>query len=157
MLEERAVVSRVEDGQVWVKPFASESCARCQRGQGCGGGVIGRLVSRRRVDIAVACIGATPAVGAVVRVGVEEGALMKAALAIFALPIAGLLAAGAFAHQLLGAHDLLVAAFAAIGLIGGFLVTRWLGEHWQALGQTQPRILGPARSDDPCAPIDAPR
>ena len=97
----------------------------------------------------------SPAVGAVVRVGVEEGALMKAALAIFALPIVGLLAAGTFAHQLLGAHDLLVAAFAGIGLVGGFLVTRWLGEHWQAVGQTQPRILGLARTDDPCAPVDA--
>ena len=155
MLEERAVVSRVEGAQVWVKHFGSESCARCQRGQGCGGGVIGRLVSRRRADIEVAHVGPAPAVGAVVRVGVEEGALMKAALAIFALPIVGLLAAGTFAHQLLGAHDLLVAAFAGIGLVGGFLVTRWLGEHWQAVGQTQPRILGLARTDDPCAPVDA--
>ncbi len=154
MLEERAVVSRIEDRQVWVKPFGSESCARCQNGQGCGGGVIGRLVSRRRADIAVDCPGTLPTVGDVVRVGVEEGALMKAALAIFVLPVVGLLAAGVFAHSALGAHDLLVAAFAAIGLASGFLVTRWLGDHWQAQGKTQPRILGLARSDAPCARLD---
>lgn len=154
MLEERAVVSRVEGDRVWVKPFGRESCARCQQGQGCGGGVIGRLVSRRRSDIAVIAGPSPVAVGSVVRVGVDEGALMRAALAIFALPIAGLLLGGIFAHKALAAHELLVTAFAGVGLVFGFLMTRALGARWEAQGSAQPRILGLAPSDAPCAQRD---
>lgn len=151
MLEERAVVSRVEDHGVWVKPFGAASCARCQQGQGCGGGVIGRLVSRRRVDIEVVAGPMPVTVGTVVRVGVDEGALMRAALAIFALPVGGLLAGGVFAHLVLQAHELLVSAFAGLGLLAGFLVTRAVGARWASQGHTQPRILGIAHDLSPCA------
>jgi sigma-E factor negative regulatory protein RseC len=150
MLEERAVVSRVEGSEVWVRPFGAESCARCQQGQGCGGGVIGRLVSRRRVDIAVLAGPSPVTVGMVVRVGVDEGALMRAALAIFALPVGGLLAGGVFAHQILAAHELLVSAFAGLGLLAGFLVTRALGARWASQGRSQPRILGISSDLGPC-------
>lgn len=127
MIEERAIVSRVEDDRVWVRPFGVESCPRCQEGRGCGGGVIGRLVTRRRPEIAVQLRADLPRVGDVVIVGVEEGAVVQAALAVYALPIVTLLAAGGFAHQVLQAHELLVAAFGAVGLVGGFVLTHRLG------------------------------
>jgi sigma-E factor negative regulatory protein RseC len=149
VIEERAVVSRVENGQVWVRPFGVESCARCQEGRGCGGGVIGRLVSRRRPDVPVLVREAAPRVGDVVIVGVEEQAVMQAALAVYALPILTLLAAGGFAHQVLQAHELLVAAFGALGLVGGFLLTHRLGQSMALRPGFRPALLrlAPAGTD----------
>lgn len=149
MIEERAVVSRVEDGQVWVRPFGVESCARCREGRGCGGGVIGRLVSRRRPDVPVQLRQAVPQVGDVVIVGVEERAVMQAALAVYALPILTLLAAGGFAHQVLQAHELLVAAFGALGLIGGFVLTHRVGQSMALRPGFSPALLrlAPAGTD----------
>jgi sigma-E factor negative regulatory protein RseC len=150
VIEERAVVSRVEDGRVWVRPFGVESCARCREGRGCGGGVIGRLVSRRRPDVPVQLRQALPRVGDVVIVGVEEQALMQAALAVYALPILTLLLAGGFAHQVLQAHELLVAAFGALGLIGGFVLTHRVGQSMALRPGFSPALLRPAPTDGDC-------
>lgn len=125
MIEERARVSRIEAGGVWVQALGSDGCARCAEGRGCGGGVLAKLVSPRRPEVAVS--GSLPAlrIGDTVMVGLPENALLSAALVVYAAPVAGMFLFGAFAHQVLAAHDVLVAGFGLLGLVSGFLFT-WL-------------------------------
>lgn len=124
MIEERAIVSRVDDaGGVWVRPYGIESCPKCARGEGCGGGVLARLVGRRRPEVRVGGSLAGLNTGDSVIVGVDESALMRASLWIYLVPLAGMFLAGAFAHAVLQAHDILVAAFGLTGLAAGFLLT----------------------------------
>jgi sigma-E factor negative regulatory protein RseC len=141
VIEERAVISRVGDDGVWVRAFGAETCERCAQGRGCGGGVLSRLVQRRRSDVAVESHISTPQIGEVVIVGVQESALMQASLAVYALPLLGMLAAGAFAHQVLAAHDLLVAGFGLAGLFAGLLGTYRLGLRAQAGNLFRPVLL----------------
>ncbi len=141
MIEERAIVSRVGDGAVWVKPFGVESCPRCAEGQGCGGGVLGRLVGRTRPEVQVGCDIAGLRTGDTVIVGVDESALMQASLWVYLVPLVGMFAAGAFAHTLLQAHDLLVAAFGLTGLVGGFTVTRIVARNAGAAARFRPVLL----------------
>jgi sigma-E factor negative regulatory protein RseC len=152
VIEERAIVSRVADGGVWVRPFGVESCQRCAEGRGCGGGVLGRLVGRARPEVQVGGDIAGLRSGDGVIVGVDEAALMQASLWVYLVPLAGMFAAGAFAHGLLQAHDLLVAAFGLTGLVGGFALTRLLAGNASASARFRPVLLRRvADLDSPCA------
>lgn len=151
MIEARARVSRVGDQVAWVRPLGAEHCARCQEGRGCGGGMINRLVSDRRPEIEVSLRRFHPQAGDTVVIGVEEGALVRAALAAYAIPLIGLVTAGCFAHLLLDAHDLLVAAFGLLGLVGGFTITRVVSQRTAALPDARPVVLRRDAGGSDCA------
>lgn len=141
MIEERARVSRVDAGGVWVRALGAEGCARCAEGRGCGGGMLSRLVSPRRPEVAVS--GSLPALraGDAVVVGLPENALLSAALVVYAAPVAGMFAFGAFAHQVLVAHDVLVAGFGLLGLGVGFLYTHWHSQRPESQARFRPVLL----------------
>ncbi|MES0873594.1 SoxR reducing system RseC family protein [Sinimarinibacterium thermocellulolyticum] len=155
MIEERAIVARVDDqGSVWVRPYGVESCPKCARGEGCGGGVLARLLGRRRPEIRVGGRLDGLRAGDAVVVGVEESALMLASLWVYLVPLAGMFLAGAFAHLALKAHDVLVAAFGLTGLVGGFVLTHWAGRRAETVSRYLPvlvRRLPEARADCPRA------
>lgn len=152
MIEERAIVSRVDGGVVWVRPFGVESCPRCAEGRGCGGGVLGRLVGRARPEVQVGGGIAGLRSGESVIVGVEESALMQASVWVYLIPLVGMFAAGAFAHALLQAHDLLVAAFGVTGLAGGFALTRVVARRAVSSARFRPVLLRRAVDREaPCA------
>lgn len=141
MIEEKAIVARADDAGVWVRAFGPETCPRCAEGRGCGGGALGRLVSRRRPEVRVR--GAIPGLrpGDTVIVGVEDGVVMRASLWVYLVPLTGMLLAGAFAQLVLEAHDLLVAAFGVVGLVGGFAFTHMAGRRAAASAAYHPLLL----------------
>ncbi len=57
MMVERARVVAVEADACWVQTIATPECGACAAGQGCGGGVIGKLLGERRNHLRVAAAG----------------------------------------------------------------------------------------------------
>lgn len=149
MIEERAIVSRVAEGCAWVRAYGPESCPRCAEGRGCGGGVLSRLVGRRRPEVAVQGSVGPLRVGETVIVGIDEGALMQASVWVYLVPLAGMLTLGLFAQLVLAAHDLLVAGFGLAGLVGGFAATRALSLRAESSARYRPVIL--RRADEHAA------
>ena len=141
MIEERAIVTQAGDDGVWVKALGPESCPRCAEGRGCGGGVLGRLVGRRRPALRVDGRIDGLRSGDTVVVGVDEGALMRASAWVYLVPLAGMFSGGAFAHLVLQAHDILVAGFGAAGLVSGFVLTHRAGQRAQTLSGYRPVLL----------------
>ncbi|MEQ1437835.1 SoxR reducing system RseC family protein [Fontimonas sp. SYSU GA230001] len=141
MIEERAIVVRVCDGRIWVRAFGPESCPRCAQGRGCGGGVLARLVGRSRPQVRVEGSLQDLRCGDAVIVGVDEAALMRASLWVYLVPLAGMFAAGAFAHLVLQAHDLLVAGFGLAGLAGGFAAARVASRDAETSPRYRPVLL----------------
>lgn len=145
MIEERAIVSRIEQGdsrvQVWVRAFGVESCPKCAEGRGCGGGALAKLVGRRRPEVEVGGTLPQLQVGDTVIVGVDDGAIMRASLWVYLVPLVGMFAAGAFAQQVLQAHDVLVAGFGLAGLVGGFILTAMASQRAALTGHYRPSLL----------------
>lgn len=125
MIEERAIVTRVEDDLVFVQAISIGNCQRCAEGRGCGGGLLGRLARHRKYSVPATTRVAGLHAGEAVVVGLSPDAVLKASALVYLLPLAGMIAAGAFAQITLGAGDLLVAAFALAGLALGLLGVRW--------------------------------
>lgn len=110
MIETPAQVTRVEGRDAWVASRAPSSCGACG-GKGCGASVFGRFWHPDEPEYRVGNpIGARA--GDTVVVGLPDGALLRAALASYALPLLLLLAGAGLGKLLLG----------ELGAVGGGLL-----------------------------------
>jgi sigma-E factor negative regulatory protein RseC len=126
MIEEEAVVSRVERGAVWVEKSRQLSCGSCE--QSCSvGQVVQHQVERSVALPAKSDIDLLP--GDRVVIGVRERALLLGALGMYLLPLAGLFA-GALAGKAIALRMAIMwvdgAAFlgALLGLLLVFFILR---------------------------------
>lgn len=119
MIEEIAVVAKIEHNQVWVETRAATGCGGCRQKSVCSTSVLDKLIRKRAV--AVDCdIELKP--GDEVVVGIEEGVLIRASLLLYMLPLLAMGAGGALAQSWLpmgyGKADLVIAgaALSSLGL-----------------------------------------
>lgn len=117
-MDQEAIVARLDGDHAYVE-VGGAGCGRCHETGGCQSGMLGQLFrTRPRLFRLANSIGAVPGDPVVVRVA--EGAALRAALLIYALPVAFLLL-GAVAGTALGDAANNDAA-AAIGALSGFVV-----------------------------------
>lgn len=128
MIEEHAVVIRVERELALLEVVRRTPCGLCGQTRGCGISLWGKLFGHRgNVFRAVNGIGARQ--GDNVIVGVDERALLTSSLVAYGVPLFGVLI-GALLGSVLGGdaapRDLYAVVGAAIGLALGLL---WLKAH----------------------------
>lgn len=114
MIEEWASVIRVESGQAALQANRRMGCQRCESGQGCGGGLLGKLVGNRDIELNVPNPISDLKAGDTVVIGFPESSLLQGALLAYGLPMLSLLAGAALASWLVGGD-----AAAALGAISG--------------------------------------
>ena len=124
MIEERARVIAVENGQLLLEAQTQTACNACAARKGCGtsvlSGWVGRKFTRFHAPNTV-----NAAVGDEVIVGLAEAAMLKGSVLVYLLPLLVMLASAVLADGLIaadaGARDLqvLVAAIAGFGLTLG--------------------------------------
>lgn len=141
MLEEQATVLAVDQGFVWVEADRRKGCERCEQGQGCGGGVLGRLVVRGSSRVRALNELQDVAVGDNIILGLDERLLVRGSLMTYFVPLLTMIGAALLADQLLHPSDLAVAAFGAFGLMIGLLVLRSYSQRLLRSGEMQPRVL----------------
>lgn len=98
MLEETAHVVEVNHDSVWVETQRRSACGSCSVNKGCGTAVISRALGKRRSVVRVLADMPLKA-GDEVVIGIRERALVKGSLAVYAVPLA-LLLAGALLGEL---------------------------------------------------------
>ncbi|MBT8139362.1 MAG: SoxR reducing system RseC family protein [Gammaproteobacteria bacterium] len=145
---ERARVVSVQRGHaqqpttVWVEAFQQTTCGSCSAKHACGQGVLQRWFARRQRHYPVRCDAEQAgllAVGQWVEVAVPEGALSRASVLAYLVPLFGMLSAAILA-EFLALADLAVAACAALGLGGGMLLARRLALPSER-SALEPRLL----------------
>ncbi len=122
MMDQEAIVARVEGDQAYVEVGEGAGCGRCHEAGGCQSGVLGQLFrfGPRHYRIANS-IGAVP--GDHVIVQVASGSTLRAAMLIYVLPMVCLLL-GAVAGTAVGGdgdNDAAAAMGALLGLAVGIL------------------------------------
>jgi sigma-E factor negative regulatory protein RseC len=149
MIREQASVLRCETGRVWVAPKSVADCERCARGQGCGGGVLGRLVGDRLHEVEVDPNGHELAVGDRVVLGLSEPVLLKASLAAYMLPLACLFAGALLGRTLApGEGDGAELLGAAGGLALGIMLARKLAGPARRASAWQPKVVARLEADE---------
>ena len=141
MITETGRVLEVDGDWAWVACRRQVECARCAEGRGCGGGVLGRLLGDRLHKLRAATGSVTVAPGDLVLIGLGEDAVMRAAAAVYLVPLLAALAGGVAAAILFGGGELVAIAGATAGLWGGFRWASAYSRRHAASTALQPVIL----------------
>lgn len=145
MLEETARVIRVEPGAVWVETQRRSTCSGCAVRQGCGTSALAKLLGQRSRHIRVlAEPGYRP--GDEVVIGIQEQALVRGSLAVYLLPLLGLLAGALLGTLVAEREGADIAELAAIlsgaaGFIAGLSGLRRFTRHIRTDRRYQPVVL----------------
>jgi sigma-E factor negative regulatory protein RseC len=124
MVEEKAVVVSVEGPVAWVETQRTSSCGACSANKGCGTGTIARYLSARSARVR-ALNRAAARVGDVVILGLDESALLRGAILLYAMPLM-LFFGLAVVAELFARHlSMDSEPFAVIGGVTGLLTAYW--------------------------------
>ncbi|NHA15257.1 SoxR reducing system RseC family protein [Thioalkalivibrio sp. XN279] len=142
MITETGRVLQVEGEWALVACRRQVECARCAAGRGCGGGVLGKLLGDRlhQVRAATGAVPVTP--GDRVLIGLSEDAVLRAAAAVYLVPLLAALAGGVALGLVLPGGELGAVAGAGLGLVLGLRWARGYGERHGADATLQPVVLG---------------
>ncbi|MGM0570410.1 SoxR reducing system RseC family protein [Marinobacter sp.] len=147
MIHETGTVISVSGDDAWVQTVRESACQSCKARHGCGQKALAGLSSGQSRQIRVAnTLRARP--GDQVTVAIEESALLKASLLVYAVPLLLMVVATALAGVLLPGNDLAAMLCAAAGLASGLW---WAGRQsragtarWQpVMGRLVPRVGEP--------------
>lgn len=99
MIEQQGLVLSADREQVRVRLGARSACAVCERGQGCGAGVFGRLLQRKPVTLEFAN-SVHARVGEAVIVGLPESLFLRLLSLFYLLPLLAALGGAALGHYI---------------------------------------------------------
>jgi len=124
VLKEDAFIVAVDGDMAWVETRRKNSCGSCQARNGCGTSVLQKVLGNKRTRLKVSNPGHFN-VGDKVVLGLDEGALVKGSLLLYALPLfamfgcalMGALLFASLGHVYTEGYSIL---FSLIGLSGGF-------------------------------------
>ena len=144
-IEERGVVVTADESGATVRVQRQTTCGSCSARSGCGNGVLSEVLGRRVLELRLAnAHGLRP--GDRVILGIRDRALVSGAMAMYLLPLFGLIAPPALARTLFSElpEGWLIVAGASGFALGLMAVRRWLRAQGQRF---DPVLLGhePAR------------
>lgn len=129
MIEELAVVVKIENHQVWVESGSNSACGGCLQKATCSTNAIGSVLKKKPVP--VDC-GIPLKTGDQVMVAIDENLLLRASLLLYLLPLIALLSGAGLADWLLAGNadaDLWIAGSALLS----FIASLWLINKAQSL------------------------
>lgn len=118
MITETAIVTRRYGRLVELELQRNSTCGQCELSKGCGTGALGRLLGHRSKPILIETDHQLEP-GDRLELGLSESALVKASLAIYGLPLLGMVGAGLLA-ALAAAPEVVIALAAAAGFFAGY-------------------------------------
>ncbi len=84
MIEEQALVTRIESNQVWIKSLQSSACGGCIQQTSCGTATLAKLLPKR--EFALDC-DSDLNVGDCVRIQIDDSHLILSSLLLYLLPL----------------------------------------------------------------------
>jgi sigma-E factor negative regulatory protein RseC len=125
MIEETAIVTRIDNGQAWIKSLQSGACGGCMQQASCGTSTLAKLLPKREfaVDYDMAL-----QVGDKVRVAIDDSHLLLSSLLLYLLPLLIMLIGVGMANAILPAS---VSDWLPEISLGLLLLAFWLIHHFQ--------------------------
>ncbi len=145
MIEESAVVVRIDGQYAWVATERRSTCGQCAVQKGCGTSTMARWFERKMQDMRV--LNQIDAhVGDQVVVGLKEDALVKSSLMMYILPLVSMIVSVLVGQWLLSlwyptAAEAILILFAVTGLGVAWGLIRWFHHRVKFNSDYQPVIV----------------
>ena len=130
MIEELAVVIKIENHQVWVEAGQNSACGGCQQKASCTTNALGSVLKKKSVPVDS---GIQLKTGDEVMVAIDESLLLRASLLLYLLPLIALFTGAGIADWLLADNILYADLWIAGSALLSFLFSLWLINKAQSL------------------------
>jgi sigma-E factor negative regulatory protein RseC len=130
MIEEVAVVVKIENQQVWVTSGANSACGGCQQQASCTTNALGSVLKKKLVPVDCDIKLKT---GDEVIVAIDENLLLRASLLLYLVPLIALFLGAGMANWVLVAETPNLELWIACSALLSFLVSLWLINKAQRL------------------------
>ena len=130
MIEEVAVVVKIENHQVWVESGPNSACGGCQQKASCTTNAIGSVLKKKSVPVDCDIQLKT---GDEVMVAIDENLLLRASLLLYLVPLIALFTGAGIADWLLADDALYADLWIAGSALLSFLFSLWLINQAQNL------------------------
>jgi sigma-E factor negative regulatory protein RseC len=130
MIEELAVVVKIENNQVWVESRQNSGCGGCQQKTSCTTNALGSVLKKKAVPVDSDFLLQT---GDTVTVGIDEKLLVHASLLLYFVPLLALFSGAGLADWLLPSNMQYLDLLVAVSALAGFLLSLWLINKVQQL------------------------
>ena len=148
MIEEQAVVVKLEGKYAWLETQRQSSCGHCSVKEGCGTQVLGKFMGNKMARMRCENL-LNVSVGEKVVIGLDESAMLKGSLLLYLVPILSMIFFSGAAVMLsqLSQYDLssftdLIAVIAAFfGLLSGLIFSRFYVHRSNSNLPIEPVIL----------------
>ncbi|AZT83078.1 sigma E positive regulator RseC/MucC [Marinobacter sp. NP-4(2019)] len=137
MITENGRVVAIDGERAWVQTIRNSACQSCAARHGCGQRALAGVTGGRANQVLVANE-LDARVGDEVTLAIDEAALLRASLLVYAVPLL-LMVTGAVLGHGAGGQDLVAIAGALTGLAGGFMLIRWLQRR--SAHRYEPRLI----------------
>lgn len=137
MIEEHARVLAVDSERVTLVVDRRSTCGQCASGAGCGTSLLSAWINRRQVTLTIPRQpDVSVDVGDLVVLGLDERAVQRSAILLYATPLAGLLA-GALSGQFVASSTGFSSELASIllGLFGLAAALAWINRREGDIGR----------------------
>lgn len=128
MIEETAIVTRISDGQVWIKSLQSGACGGCKQQSSCGTATLSKWLPKR--EFSVECDRALK-VGDQVKVAIDDSQLLLSSLLLYLAPLLIMLTCVGVANAFLSVN--FTDAWLPEMALSILLLTFWLIHRLQSL------------------------
>ena len=144
MIEENATVQDINKGVVTLQTIKSSACGRCKESDTCSTSILSKYFANKSIELNLDT-DLPVKIGDYVTVGLEEQALVRLTVLIYFIPIIVMFVfaiLGTFITDYLNiTNELLIIAFALIGLGGSFIGLKKFGSYFFNLDKLNPVVL----------------
>ena len=130
MIEELAVVVKIENHQVWVESRQTSGCGGCQQKASCTTNAIGSVLKKKSVPVDCDIQLKT---GDEVVVAIDENLLLRASLLLYLMPLIALFTGAGIADWILPDNGQYADLWIAGSALLSFLLSLWLINKAQRL------------------------
>ena len=134
MIEEQALVTRVNNNQIYIQSMQSSACKSCIQQQSCGTALYAKVLPRREMALSS---NLELNVGDTVIVGIEENHLLLASLIMYLLPLLIMLCA----VGLFEGDDQSTALLALFSLFSSLYLIHYLQKNFIQHYMSPPKII----------------
>lgn len=144
MLEESAVIYKIENNDVWVETQRQSTCGSCAAKSGCGSAALSEVLGRKRSTVKVLVDDPNALeVGQAVDVELATGSFLRGSMAVYALPLMILLLCAGLGQSVAGEPGAIVGFGLSVLLSVAWL--RHFNRRAQQNTDYQPKIQNTAR------------
>jgi sigma-E factor negative regulatory protein RseC len=123
MIEELAVVVKIENHRVWVESRQNSACGGCQQKASCTTNALGSVLKKKSVPVDSDIQLKT---GDEVMVAIDESLLLRASILLYLVPLIALFTGAGIADWLLADNALYADIWITVSTLVSFLFSLWL-------------------------------